>query len=94
MEVLEGCSQHHAQVDIFDGLEYRLPLGKSSHTRITVIQWIPVKESNLNLRARSFCNPENPRIFKVKDLRKHVVVNIGLTMKNRVCIYLWVSDLD
>lgn len=46
------------------------------------------KESRLSLRARFFCNPENPRIFKVKDLRnKHVVVNIGLAIKNRVCIY-------
>lgn len=86
---LEGYSQHHVQVDLCNSLEYRLPLGR----RITLIQGVPAL-SSLSLRARFFCKPENPRIFKVKDPRKHVVVDTGLTIRNRVCISLWVFELD
>lgn len=45
----------------------------------------------LTLTARSCCNPENPRISEVKNLRKHLVVDIGLTKEHS--LYFWVFNL-
>lgn len=58
----------------------QITLGKNSHTRITVRLGVPVKRKAAQSSLR-LCNPENSTIFKVKELRKPAVVDIGLTIR-------------
>lgn len=72
-------------MDKFNLLEYKLPSEKAA-TRTTMLLGHQVKDKQLKPQQDPFAIQRVPGFFSVKALRKHVVVDIGLTIRT-VCIF-------